>query len=111
MVRASSGLLGLRYYITNRITARCRGERLLHRSRTSKANPYPREAAFTPNIQVGLSGLFRNSAPVPTVVTRYDTVRVTQTRVQSDTVFRERMSEATSGVRHGAAAAPSSSAP
>jgi outer membrane protein OmpA-like peptidoglycan-associated protein len=88
---AISGLLGLRYYITNRISARFEANGYYTLS-DDEARPYPRSATFTPNIQVGLSGLFRNAPPVPTIVTRFDTVRVTQVRV--DTIFRDRVEQA-----------------
>ena len=87
-----SGLVGLRWYLTNRISARFEANGYYVFADDS-AHPYPRKATFTPNFQVGLSGLFRNAASVPTIVTRYDTVRVTQTRV--DTIFRDRIAEAT----------------
>jgi outer membrane protein OmpA-like peptidoglycan-associated protein len=83
-----SGLVGLRWYLTNRISARFEANGYYVFADDS-AHPYPRKATFTPNFQVGLSGLFRNAPPVPTIVTRYDTVRVTQVRV--DTIFRERI--------------------
>ena len=88
---AISGLLGLRYYITNRISARFEANGYYTLS-DDDSRPYPREATFTPNIQVGLSGLFRNAPAVPTIVTRFDTVRVTQVRV--DTVFRATLDSA-----------------
>jgi len=95
-----SGLLGARYYITQRVSARFEANGYYIFADDS-ANPYPRKATFTPNFQVGLSGLFRNAASVPTIVTRYDTVRVTQTRV--DTIFRDRIAEATTPSPSGGA--------
>jgi outer membrane protein OmpA-like peptidoglycan-associated protein len=88
---AVSGLLGLRWYLTNRISARFEANGYYTFADDSSI-PYPRKATFTPNFQVGLSGLFRNAPSVPTIVTRYDTVRVTQVRV--DTVFRARIDSA-----------------
>jgi outer membrane protein OmpA-like peptidoglycan-associated protein len=89
--QGASALVGLRWYITNRISARFEANGYYIVADDS-SRPYPRKATFTPNLQVGLSGLFRNAASVPTIVTRYDTVRVTQVRV--DTVFRARMDSA-----------------
>lgn len=96
-----SALLGARYYFTQRITGRI------------EANPYyifedkgqmpgGRKATFTPNFQVGISAFFRNGGPtaiVPTVVTRTDTVRVTE--VKTDTVFRDRIQQATTPTTGG----------
>lgn len=93
-----SGLLGFRLALTRRISARFEANGYYVFADDS-ANPYPRKATFTPNFQVGLSGLFRNAQPVPTIVTRYDTVRVTQTRI--DTIFRDRITEATTPTPSG----------
>jgi OOP family OmpA-OmpF porin len=97
---AVSGLLGLRWYLTNRISARFEANGY-YTFADDSALPYPRKATFTPNFQVGLSGLFRNAASVPTIVTRFDTVRVTQVRV--DTIFRDRIAEATTPSPSGGA--------
>jgi len=87
-----SGLVGLRLYVANRISMRFEFNPY-YTFKDDNAHPYPREAAFIPNFQVGLSGLFRNSAATvvaPVVVTRTDTLRVTMV----DTVYRDRIPSA-----------------
>jgi outer membrane protein OmpA-like peptidoglycan-associated protein len=93
-----SALLGLRWYLTNRISARFEANGYYIFADDSSI-PYPRKATFTPNFQVGLSGLFRNAPSVPTIVTRFDTVRVTEVKV--DTIFRDRIAEATTTTASG----------
>ena len=95
-----SGLLGLRFHVWGRVSARVEANGFYTFERKG-GHPYPRKATFTPNFQVGLSGLFRNAPPVPTIVTRYDTVRVTQTQTVHDTVFRDRVPPAAGGTGPG----------
>ncbi|MBV9880651.1 MAG: OmpA family protein, partial [Gemmatirosa sp.] len=91
--QGAGGPLGLRYYFTNRITGRLEATGY-YIVKDDNAIPYPRKATFTPSIQAGISALFRNGGATvvaPVVVTRTDTLRVTQV----DTVYRDRIPSST----------------
>ena len=89
-----TGLLGLRFYLTNRVTLRAEAHGL-YVLEDEDANPRGRPSTFEPSFQVGLSAFFRNnreSDMTRMVAARVDTVVQRVTMV--DTVYRERIANA-----------------
>jgi outer membrane protein OmpA-like peptidoglycan-associated protein len=104
-----TGLVGLRFFLTPRVNLRVDAGGLYVISedevRDQASVTADKKNRFEPSLRVGLSALFRNTAgPVSATTTtvvqsgRVDTVRV----VSVDTVYRDRVQQATTG---GAAAA------
>jgi OOP family OmpA-OmpF porin len=94
------GLLGARFYLTNRVTLRAEaiGAYIVE---DEDALPAGRPSTFEPSVQVGVSAFFRNnreSDMTRMVAARVDTVRMTMV----DAVYRDRIDNAS---RPGAAGA------
>ena len=94
-----TGLLGLRFFVTPRVTIRgdVGGLYVIDdkepRDEGNQVRTEDRTPRFEPSIRLGLGVLFRNQPTTSVItqnVTRVDTVRVTQV----DTVFRERIEQA-----------------
>jgi OOP family OmpA-OmpF porin len=104
-----TGLLGLRFYVTQRVSLRVDAGALYVVSNDEPNKNLPAGATeeknrFEPSFRIGLSGLFRNNAAVTTTtqtVSRVDTVTVTRTVV--DTVFRDRIQQAAAATNTGTA--------
>ena len=90
-----TGMLGARFYLTNRVTLRTEVHGL-YVLEDEDAHPTGRPSTFEPSVQVGLSAFFRNnreSDMTRMVAARVDTVTI---RVPSapDTVYRDRIANA-----------------
>jgi outer membrane protein OmpA-like peptidoglycan-associated protein len=89
-----TGMLGARFYLTNRVTLRAEAHGL-YALEDDNAFPRPRPSTFEPSFQVGLSAFFRNnreSDMTRMVAARVDTVVQRVTMV--DTVYRDRIANA-----------------
>jgi OOP family OmpA-OmpF porin len=106
-----TGLIGLRFFITPRVTLRgdvgglyvIQQDEPRDQSNTNN-NAQTDEKRFEPSVRLGLGVLFRNQPTTSVItqnVTRTDTVRVTSV----DTVYRDRMDNAVAGGAGGAGGA------
>ncbi len=84
-----SGLLGLRFVLNNRLSARFEGTGTYVVPADVNAKPVARAAAFNLGAQAGLSLSFFSNPRKPRI--QYDTVRVTEIRIQRDTQFIPRI--------------------
>jgi OOP family OmpA-OmpF porin len=111
-----TGLIGLRFFITPRVTLRgdvgglyvIQQDEPRDQSNTNN-NAQTDEKRFEPSVRLGLGILFRNQPTTSVItqnVTRIDTVRVTQV----DTVFRERIDAAVQNQQQAAGAGTGSRA-
>ena len=83
------GLLGLRFVLNNRLSARVEGTGTYVMPADEDAKPYGRATGLNLGAQAGLSLSFFTNPPKPRI--QYDTVRVTETRIQRDTQFISRI--------------------
>jgi OOP family OmpA-OmpF porin len=90
--QGAHGLLGARFYLTNRVTLRAEalGAYIIE---DEDQLPAGRPSTFEPSVQVGVSAFFRNNRETDMtrmVAARVDTVRMTMV----DTVYRDRIDNA-----------------
>ena len=83
------GLVGLRFVLNNRLSARVEGTGTYIMPADEDAKPVGRATGLNLGAQAGLSLSFFSNPPRPRI--QYDTVRVTEVRVQRDTQFITRI--------------------
>lgn len=83
------GLVGLRFVLNNRLSARVEGTGTYIMPSDEDAQPVGRATGVNLGAQAGLSLSFFSNPPAPRI--QYDTVRVTETRIQRDTQYVTRI--------------------
>ena len=83
------GLVGVRFVLNNRLSARVEGTGTYIMPEDANAKPVPRATGLNLGAQAGLSLSFFTNPPKPRI--QYDTVRVTEVRIQRDTQFISRI--------------------
>lgn len=83
------GLVGLRFILNNRLSARIEGTGTYIMPSDEDAKPVGRATGLNLGAQAGLSLSFFSNPPKPRI--QYDTVRVTDTRIVRDTQFVTRI--------------------